>query len=160
MRYSRACDADAIVFAHQLDDQAETVLLNLLRGAGTRGAAAMPAAGRLGGKLLLRPLLQRAAAPRSLAYAHAHGLAWIEDESNLNDALTRNFLRLHVARCSSSAFRAGAKAWRAPRGISPRRTPAQAWHCGNFSRRAACVRRARRSWPRCSSSSLGAARAR
>ena len=87
--------ADAIALAHQLDDQAETVLLNLLRGAGTRGAAAMPAAGRLGDKLLLRPLLQ---APRReiLAYARAHRLAWIEDESNRDDALTRNFLRLRV----------------------------------------------------------------
>ncbi len=87
--------ADVIALAHQLDDQAETVLLNLLRGAGTRGAAAMPAAGRLGTKTLLRPLL---AVPRReiLAYARTHGLAWIEDESNLNDALTRNFLRLRV----------------------------------------------------------------
>lgn len=86
---------DAIALAHQLDDQAETVLLNLLRGAGTRGAAAMPAAGRLGGKILLRPLLH---VPRReiLAYARAHGLAWIEDESNRDDALTRNFLRLRV----------------------------------------------------------------
>jgi tRNA(Ile)-lysidine synthase len=87
--------ADAIALAHQLDDQAETVLLNLLRGAGTRGAAAMPAAGRLGGKILLRPLL---AVPRReiLAYARAHALAWIEDQSNRDDALTRNFLRLRV----------------------------------------------------------------
>ena len=87
--------ADAIALAHQLDDQAETVLLNLLRGAGTRGAAAMPAAGRLGGKILLRPLLQL---PRReiLAYARAHRLPWIEDESNRDHALTRNFLRLRV----------------------------------------------------------------
>jgi tRNA(Ile)-lysidine synthase len=87
--------ADAIALAHQLDDQAETVLLNLLRGAGTRGAAAMPVAGRLGGKLLLRPLLQ-ARRREILAYARAHRLAWIEDESNRDDALTRNFLRLQV----------------------------------------------------------------
>ena len=88
-------DADALALAHHLDDQAETVLLNLLRGTGPRGAAAMPVAGRLGGKRLLRPLL---AVPRReiLAYARAHGLAWVEDESNRDDALTRNFLRLHV----------------------------------------------------------------
>ena len=87
--------ADAIALAHQLDDQAETVLLNLLRGAGTRGAAAMPAAGRLGGKILLRPLLD---VPRReiIAYARERRLDWIEDESNRDDALTRNFLRLHV----------------------------------------------------------------
>ncbi len=86
---------DAIALAHQLDDQAETVLLNLLRGAGTRGAAAMPAARKLGAKSLLRPLLN---VPRReiLAYARAHELTWIEDESNRDEALTRNFLRLRV----------------------------------------------------------------
>jgi tRNA(Ile)-lysidine synthase len=87
--------ADAIALAHQLDDQAETVLLNLLRGAGTRGAAAMPAAGTLGAKLLLRPLLE-VSRRQVLAYARQHALAWIEDESNRDDALTRNFLRLRV----------------------------------------------------------------
>jgi tRNA(Ile)-lysidine synthase len=96
-------DADAIALAHHLDDQAETVLLNLLRGAGPRGASAMPAAGRLGGKLLLRPLLE---VPRReiLAYARAHGLPWVEDESNRDDALTRNFLRLHVGPLLESRF--------------------------------------------------------
>jgi tRNA(Ile)-lysidine synthase len=95
--------ADAIALAHHLDDQAETVLLNLLRGAGPRGASAMPAAGRLGSKLLLRPLL---AVPRHeiLAYARAHGLQWVEDESNRDDALTRNFLRLHVGPLLEARF--------------------------------------------------------
>jgi len=95
--------ADAIALAHHLDDQAETVLLNLLRGAGPRGAAGMPAEGRLGARRLLRPLL---AVPRSeiLAYARAHRLAWVEDESNRDDALTRNFLRLHVGPLLESRF--------------------------------------------------------
>jgi tRNA(Ile)-lysidine synthase len=87
--------APVIALAHQLDDQAETVLLNLLRGAGARGASAMPVAGRLGGKILLRPLL---AVRRDAieAYARARGLRWIEDESNRDAALTRNFIRLRV----------------------------------------------------------------
>ena len=95
--------ADAIALAHHLDDQAETVLLNLLRGAGPRGASAMPAAGRLGAKRLLRPLLE---VPRReiLAYARAHRLQWVEDESNRDDALTRNFLRLHVGPLLESRF--------------------------------------------------------
>ena len=95
--------ADTIALAHHLDDQAETVLLNLLRGAGPRGASAMPVAGRLGDKLLLRPLLS---VPRReiLAYARAHRLAWVEDESNRDDALTRNFLRLHVGPLLESRF--------------------------------------------------------
>lgn len=95
--------ADAIALGHQLDDQAETVLLNLLRGAGLQGAAAMPVAGRLGAKLLLRPLL---AVPREtiLAYARAHDLAWIEDESNASEALTRNFLRHRVGPLLAARF--------------------------------------------------------
>jgi tRNA(Ile)-lysidine synthase len=95
--------APVIALAHQLDDQAETVLLNLLRGAGVRGASAMPVAGRFGDKLLLRPLL---ALPRRevLAYAHARGLRWIEDESNRDAALTRNFLRLRVGPLLETRF--------------------------------------------------------
>jgi tRNA(Ile)-lysidine synthase len=88
--------ADAIALAHHLDDQAETVLLNLLRGAGLRGLSGMPALGRLKGKLLLRPLLE---VPRSAIEAHAaaQGLEWVEDESNADETLTRNFLRRSVA---------------------------------------------------------------
>src|SRR5258706_818424 len=88
-------DAHAIALAHHLDDQAETVLFNLLRGAGLAGASGMPASGRLGRKLLLRPLL---GVPRRAirAYASAQRLAWIEDESNADEALTRNFIRRRV----------------------------------------------------------------
>ncbi|MGH8736341.1 MAG: tRNA lysidine(34) synthetase TilS [Burkholderiales bacterium] len=88
--------ADAVALAHHLDDQAETVLLSLLRGAGVRGASAMPACGRLGPKLLLRPLLE---VPRAelLRYARANGLEWVDDESNRDAAHARNFLRLRVA---------------------------------------------------------------
>jgi tRNA(Ile)-lysidine synthase len=95
--------APVIALAHQLDDQAETVLMNLLRGAGARGASAMPVAGRLGGKTLLRPLL---AVRRSAieAYARARGLRWIEDESNRDAALTRNFIRLHVGPLLAQRF--------------------------------------------------------
>jgi len=95
--------AEVIALAHQLDDQAETVLLNLLRGAGIRGAAAMPGVGRLGRKTVLRPLL---AVPRReiLEYARARGLQWIEDESNRDEALTRNFLRLRVGPLLEARF--------------------------------------------------------
>ncbi len=87
-------ESDVLVLAHHLDDQAETLLLNLLRGTGLTGAAAMPG---VGGKLphLARPLLEL---PRAhlLAYAQARQLRWIEDESNLNLAYGRNFLRHEV----------------------------------------------------------------
>jgi len=87
---------DVLALAHQLDDQAETVLLNLLRGAGPRGASGMPARGTIDGRVLLRPLLD---VPREsvLAYAREQGLEWIEDESNAMDVFSRNFIRLHVA---------------------------------------------------------------
>ena len=90
-------DTDCLLLAHHLDDQAETVLLNLLRGAGVRGAAAMPdvreGEGERGeGWMIVRPLLD---IPRAalVAYAKKHRLAWIEDESNLDAAFTRNYLR-------------------------------------------------------------------
>jgi tRNA(Ile)-lysidine synthase len=87
---------DVLALAHQLDDQAETVLMNLLRGAGARGASGMRARTAFRGRALIRPLLE---VPREsiVAYAREHQLAWIEDESNLSDAYARNFIRLRLA---------------------------------------------------------------
>jgi tRNA(Ile)-lysidine synthase len=87
---------DVLALAHHLDDQAETVLMNLLRGAGARGASGMRARTAFRGRTLMRPLLE---VPREaiVAYAREHQLTWIEDESNRSDAYTRNFIRLHVA---------------------------------------------------------------
>jgi tRNA(Ile)-lysidine synthase len=87
--------ADCIALAHNLDDQAETVLMNLLRGAGARGARGMQRETRFEGKTLVRPLLDL---PRAaiLAYAREHRLQWVEDESNANEALTRNFVRRRI----------------------------------------------------------------
>lgn len=87
---------DFVAFAHHADDQAETLLLQLLRGAGVRGAAAMPFFRRNNnGPALLRPLLN---VPRSelLEYARQHELQWVEDESNRDDMYPRNFLRQRV----------------------------------------------------------------
>src|SRR5574341_2534795 len=63
----RKIPADVIFLAHNLDVQAETVLMNLLRGAGTRGASGMRPQSGFHGKTLLRPLLDvpRAAIARS-----------------------------------------------------------------------------------------------
>jgi tRNA(Ile)-lysidine synthase len=95
--------ADAIFLAHHLDDQAETVLMNLLRGAGARGASGMAKKYHSDGKLWLRPLLdvRREAV---LAHARRHGLAWIEDESNADETYTRNFIRNRVAPLLSMKF--------------------------------------------------------
>jgi tRNA(Ile)-lysidine synthase len=96
-------DVDAIAVGHHLDDQAETVLFNLLRGAGLEGASGMPARSKLGRKDFLRPLLGVArAAIRE--YAAAHRLAWIEDESNSDEALTRNFIRRRVGPVLEARF--------------------------------------------------------
>lgn len=86
-----------VVLAHNRDDQAETVLLQLLRGAGPRGLAAMPVFRSAVRDMpaVLRPLLD---VPRSMiaAYAKKHCLQWIEDDSNQDRAYLRNFLRHEV----------------------------------------------------------------
>lgn len=94
------CDADLLLLAHHLDDQAETLLFNLLRGAGVHGAAAMPMLRRLarpdGEPLpLLRPWLDVTRAEID-AYIVACGLRHIEDESNLDPGFSRNHLRHEI----------------------------------------------------------------
>jgi tRNA(Ile)-lysidine synthase len=90
-------DADFLVLAHHRDDQAETLLLRLLRGAGVRGLAAMLRERPLSGARarLLRPLLETSRAEIT-AYARARGLEWVEDESNSDTQRRRNFLRLEA----------------------------------------------------------------
>ncbi len=92
---SRLGEGEVLLGAQHRDDQAETVLFRLLRGAGVRGLAAMPVARPLGRGTLVRPLLD---VPRTelLAYAEAHGLSWVEDPSNADERFSRNFLRRRV----------------------------------------------------------------
>lgn len=101
----RSQAADCIVLAHQRDDQAETLLLNLLRGAGVAGLAAMPAERPLtdGGMRLLRPLLGVTRSELA-AYALAQGLEWVEDASNLDGAHARNHLRHAVLPVIAARF--------------------------------------------------------
>jgi tRNA(Ile)-lysidine synthase len=84
-----------LLTAQHRDDQAETVLLQLLRGSGVHGLAAMPEYCAFGLGNLLRPLLgcTRSELRR---YAQEQALRWVEDPSNRDTALTRNFLRHHV----------------------------------------------------------------
>ncbi len=84
-----------LLTAHHQDDQAETLLVQLMRGSGVHGLAAMPVRSVLGQGVHLRPLLD---CPRTdlQAYAHAEGLNWIEDPSNRDTGFTRNFLRHRV----------------------------------------------------------------
>jgi tRNA(Ile)-lysidine synthase len=94
--FARAA-ADFVVLAHHRDDQAETVLLQLLRGAGPAGLAAMPVVRAPPGEgpRLLRPLLDASRAELE-AYARARRLEWVEDESNADERRTRNWLRRRV----------------------------------------------------------------
>ena len=88
---------EVIFLAQHADDQAETLFLQLLRGAGPKGLGAMPEERIMpeAGVHLLRPLLD---IPRSLleAYAVQHQLEWVEDESNRDPAYDRNFLRHEI----------------------------------------------------------------
>ena len=88
-------DRDILFTAHHQRDQAETLLLQLLRGAGPKGLAAMPIGGELMGVTVYRPLLD-VAYDDLLAYAELHRLQWIEDESNLDTRFDRNYLRHQV----------------------------------------------------------------
>ena len=89
-------DGDVILLGHHGDDQVETFLLRLLRGAGVAGLASMPAYRSIGeGKHLLRPLLH-ATRTQLEAYARDHGVTWIEDDSNRSLNLDRNYLRSEV----------------------------------------------------------------
>lgn len=86
---------DCLLMAHHLDDQVETFFLRLLRGAGLQGLAAMPAQRTLGSGLLLRPLLG-CSREQLQRYAHEQALHWIDDPSNEDTGLDRNYLREQV----------------------------------------------------------------
>src|SRR5690349_7007529 len=86
-----------IVLAHHLDDQAETVLMQLLRGTGLKGIAAMPQMRPLLGmqRQIFRPLLEYSRAQLQ-AYAEERGLKWVDDESNASTRFDRNYVRHEV----------------------------------------------------------------
>jgi len=86
---------EVLVLAHHRDDQAETLLLRALRGSGSDGLAAMRRWREFGVGRLWRPLLDHGRNDL-LAYAQAHGLAWIDDPSNSDTSFDRNFLRQRV----------------------------------------------------------------
>jgi tRNA(Ile)-lysidine synthase len=93
-----------ILAAQHADDQAETVLHQLLRGTGLNGLAGMGAARRLdSGQTLLRPLLT-ASRKEIEAWAWEHKVSHIEDDSNLDTTYTRNFLRHDVMPLLQSRF--------------------------------------------------------
>jgi len=112
-------DCEYVVLAHHRDDQVETLLLQLLRGAGVKGLAGMPAVRKAEGRsrkaegisrssrlapspfplrpspAILRPLLD-VTRDEILEYAKTRKLKWIEDESNQDIYFQRNFIRHEV----------------------------------------------------------------
>lgn len=86
---------DGLILAHHRDDQAETVLLQLFRGAGVDGLAAMAESSSLGLGTLLRPFLTTSRQALE-GYAEEHNLQWVEDQSNQDIYYSRNYLRHEI----------------------------------------------------------------
>ena len=99
LRYQKLAELissnEILLTAHHQNDQAETILLQLLRGAGPKGLAAMPKIKPFAKGLHARPLLNFTRA-HLMHYAKEHKLQWIEDDSNINTQFTRNFLRQEI----------------------------------------------------------------
>lgn len=87
--------ADALALAHHADDQAETFLMRLLRGAGPDGLACMKEEETSGDIRILRPMLSLRR-EEIRAALRADGIAWREDESNLDPSFLRNRIRLEL----------------------------------------------------------------
>ncbi len=86
---------EVLVCAHHLDDQLETFLLQLMRGAGLAGLAAMPVVRDLGPGLLLRPLLS-VSRDELCDWARQNAVGWCEDSSNQDQQFARNYLRHRI----------------------------------------------------------------
>lgn len=86
---------EVLLTAHHQDDQAETLLLQLMRGAGPAGLASMPEIKSFGHGYLARPLLGFSQQLLT-AYAEQHQLAWVDDPSNADTSFDRNFIRKQV----------------------------------------------------------------
>ena len=93
---------DFVVTAHHQDDQAETLLLQLFRGAGVKGLSSMASVDTV--RRLLRPLLN---VSRQTLYEYAvqHDIKWCDDESNDNTQYDRNFIRHEVVPVLESRFK-------------------------------------------------------
>lgn len=87
--------ADALLLAHHRDDQAETVLMHLLRGSGLEGLCGMKPATAFGGGLLVRPFLNVAKSVL-MDWLHSQNITWRTDESNTRSCTLRNALRLNI----------------------------------------------------------------
>lgn len=88
-------EQDCLLLGHHMDDQAETVLLQLFRGAGVDGLAAMSELSAFGPGEIARPFLSHSREQLE-HYAVQHQISWIEDESNQDVNYSRNYLRHQI----------------------------------------------------------------
>ncbi len=88
-------EGGVLLTAHHLDDQAETFLLQLMRGAGVRGLSAMPVLMPFDKGWHVRPML-RVRRDQLMEYAEANGLIWVDDPSNADARYARNHVRHHI----------------------------------------------------------------
>jgi tRNA(Ile)-lysidine synthase len=102
-----ALHVQSLALAHHQDDQAETLWIQLLRGAGVQGLAGMPAARPHQSLQLIRPLLSYTRQELE-AYAKGHQIPFVEDPSNQDQRLVRNFLRHRLGPLLEERF----PAWR------------------------------------------------
>lgn len=100
---ARKIDANYIVTAHTADDQAETVLMNMVRGAGLRGLAGIPAKRSVEGAILVRPWLD-VRREEIEQYATEKGIAYSEDATNAELVFQRNRVRHMVIPALQQAF--------------------------------------------------------
>ena len=94
-RAAKRLGADVVATAHTADDEAETVLLKLARGAGPRGLAGIPARAVVNGATVVRPMLDVTRA-EIVRFLEANRIAWREDASNLDLTFLRNRVRHEI----------------------------------------------------------------
>ena len=116
-RVAREIGAGVVATGHTLDDQAETVLMRLLRGSGLEGLAGIPPVRVGGGVRIIRPLIETSRAA-VLAYLGAVGAGWREDETNRDTTILRNRIRMVLLPAVLELL--GRRTWAFPRGLDRR----------------------------------------
>lgn len=106
---ARECGAAQVLLGQHADDQVETVLLALSRGAGLAGLAGMPVRIERHGMVFARPLLS-VSGPALRAELQARGIGFVDDPTNADDRYTRNRIRHHLLPALDRAF----VSWRDP----------------------------------------------
>lgn len=107
VRAARTHNAPVVAVAHHADDQAETLLLNLFRGTGPEGLAAMPPRrGLADGVILVRPMLELRRHDIE-TWLGDLGISWRDDATNLDDAYRRGFIRHRLLPAIEGEFDGG-----------------------------------------------------